>query len=69
MGDLPFIQCGVFGSISKRKSIHPICYFSKHLQWLDIDDLGIALKEAGFDGADLTVRAGGHVEPENATTD
>ena len=58
------------GVLADRKkhlnSMHPICYFTKHLQWLDFDDLGLALKEAGFDGADLTVRSGGHVEPENA---
>ena len=34
-----------------------------------MDDLGTALKEAGFDGADLTVRNGGHVEPVKAATD
>ena len=48
---------------------HPICYFTKHLQWLDYNDLGIALNEAGFDGADLTVRSGGHVEPEQAASE
>ena len=46
----------------------PICYFTKHLQWLDFEDLGIALNEAGFDGADLTVRPGGHIEPEDTAT-
>lgn len=67
---LPLIQSKVFGSSDNpKKSMNPICYFTKHLQWLDFNDLGIALKEAGFDGADLTVRIGGHVEPENAATD
>jgi sugar phosphate isomerase/epimerase len=43
-----------------------ICYFTKHLQWLDFEDLAMALQEAGFDGADLTVRTKGHIEPVNA---
>lgn len=42
----------------------PICLFSKHLPDLDWADLGKAVKEAGFDGVDLTVRAKGHVLPE-----
>ena len=45
------------------------CFFSKHLAELDWRDLGKAVKEAGFDGVDLTVRAQGHVLPENAARD
>jgi L-ribulose-5-phosphate 3-epimerase len=64
---LPFINSSSIGeTINPKNTAHQICYFTKHLQWLDFDDLGIALKEAGFDGADLTVRPGGHVEPEQA---
>ncbi len=64
---LPFIQSNLLGGIQNhQKSMPPICYFTKHLQWLDFDELGMALNEAGFDGADLTVRPGGHVEPEQA---
>lgn len=67
---LPFTQSIVHGAIqNQQKSMHPICYFTKHLQWLDFDDLGIVLKEAGYDGADLTVRSGGHIEPANAAKD
>jgi len=44
-----------------------ICIFSKHLQWLDIEDLGKYVKDVGFDGIDLTVRPGGHINPEKAT--
>lgn len=69
-GTLPFVHSNSMGSSKKaQKSIHPICYFTKHLQWLDFDDLGIALQEAGFDGADLTVRSGGHVKPESVRTE
>src|SRR6478672_11193378 len=40
------------------------CFFSKHLPEMGYDELGRALKDAGFDGVDLTVRKGGHVLPE-----
>jgi sugar phosphate isomerase/epimerase len=45
------------------------CLFSKHLPDLGWSDLGRAVKDAGFDGVDLTVRAKGHVLPEKAATD
>jgi sugar phosphate isomerase/epimerase len=45
------------------------CLFSKHLPELGWDDLGRAVREAGFDGVDLTVRANGHVLPERAADD
>ena len=37
--------------------------FSKHLGALSIPEAGQAIKGLGFDGVDLTVRPGGHVEP------
>jgi len=43
-----------------------LCLFSKHLPDLGWQDLGRAVKDAGFDGVDLTVRKGGHVLPERA---
>jgi L-ribulose-5-phosphate 3-epimerase len=46
-----------------------LCFFSKHLPDLEWSDLGRAVKDAGFDGVDLTVRAKGHVLPEKAATD
>src|SRR5262245_993815 len=45
------------------------CLFSKHLPELTWSDLGRAVKDTGFDGVDLTVRAQGHVLPERATDD
>jgi len=47
----------------------PVCLFSKHLPMLGWKDLAITVREAGFDGIDLTVRPGGHVLPERAATD
>ena len=43
--------------------------FSKHLQFLDYQTTARVAAEIGFDGIDLAVRPGGHVLPENVTTD
>jgi len=40
--------------------------FSKHLQELGFERLGEVVSEMGFDGVDLTVRSGGHIEPADA---
>jgi len=47
----------------------PISIFSKHLQWLSIADAAAFAKECGFESIDLTVRKGGHVEPEGVETE
>jgi L-ribulose-5-phosphate 3-epimerase len=46
-----------------------ICLFSAHLPRLQYTELGGALSGLGFEGCDLAVRAGGHVEPERAPAD
>jgi sugar phosphate isomerase/epimerase len=43
--------------------------FSKHLQWLDYEEMAATSKKIGFDGIDLTVRPNGHVLPENVKKD
>jgi len=43
--------------------------FSKHLQFLDYNEMSAAAAEMGFDGLDLTVRPKGHVLPEKAADD
>lgn len=48
---------------------HPICFFSKHLQYCDVKEMSEILAQTGFDGIDLTVRPGGHVEPGKAERD
>ncbi len=45
------------------------CFFSKALPELGWRELGRAVREAGFDGVDLTTRARGHVLPERAADD
>ncbi len=46
-----------------------INFFSKHLQFLDYEEAADACLAAGMNGADLTVRPGGHVLPENVSRD
>lgn len=43
--------------------------FSKHLQFLDYNEMSEAAAEMGFEGLDLTVRRKGHVLPENVIDD
>ena len=54
---------------SKPASRVPTCYFSKHLQWLNWEQMAETAAELGFDGIDLTVREGGHVLPERVKED
>src|SRR5215471_9391456 len=51
------------------KSKLKIAIFSKHLQFLQGEELAKAAAEIGFDGIDITVRKGGHVEPERVRQD
>jgi sugar phosphate isomerase/epimerase len=57
------------GSQMPEDITYPICVFTKCLQFLDYEQLGEALSGIGFKGAELSVRNGGHVLPENVMTD
>ncbi len=46
-----------------------VAIFSKHLLFLRGEDLAVGAAEIGFDGIDLAVRKGGHVEPERVRQD
>jgi sugar phosphate isomerase/epimerase len=54
---------------SATRARPPISIFSKHLQFLDYREMASVAARIGFDGVDLTVRPGGHVEPESVETD
>ena len=47
----------------------PIVAFSKHFQWTTVKDAAGYCAEMGYDGLDLTVRPGGHVEPARVADD
>ena len=57
------------GQATRESNPWRIYFFSKHLQFLDYDEAADACAAAGVDGADLTVRPGGHVLPENVERD
>jgi sugar phosphate isomerase/epimerase len=46
-----------------------VTIFSKHLQFLQGPQLAAAAAELGFDGIDITVRPGGHIEPTRVAAD
>ncbi len=46
-----------------------LCLFSKILAKVDYTEIGEIVKQFGFDGIDLTVRAGGHVDPRLSSVD
>lgn len=46
-----------------------IYIFSKHLQWLDYDEFAETAVDIGFEGAEVTLRPGGHIEPERVEDD
>lgn len=46
-----------------------LCLFSKALSKVGYTELGDIVKQMGFDGVDLTVRPGGHVEPRLSSVD
>jgi sugar phosphate isomerase/epimerase len=51
---------------ASRLKVH---VFSKHLQFLNYQDMAEVAAEIGFDGVDLTVRPKGHVLPERVESD
>lgn len=47
----------------------PVCGFSKHFQWLSIAEAAKLAAEIGYDGLDITLRKGGHIEPARVADD
>lgn len=60
---------GISHAAAPEPSAPTFIFFSKPLPELSWGDLGRAVREAGYDGIDLTVRAKGHVLPERAVDD
>ena len=55
--------------LKKDNVLGDICVFSKHLQFLDYEEMADTAAKIGFDGVDLTVRSGGHILPEKVKKD
>ncbi|NIJ51924.1 sugar phosphate isomerase/epimerase family protein [Dyadobacter arcticus] len=55
--------------VTMLAEVPKINIFSKHLQFLNYQDMSEIAKEIGFDGIDLTVRPKGHVLPEKVEAD
>lgn len=70
---IPFLGSGekllAVNTVTQNTDKLDISIFSKHLQFLDYKALGEKVAAMGFDGIDLTVRKGGHVEPLKVKTD
>ena len=66
MAAIPLLsfQNGFINTISTSSDELNVHLFSKHLQFLDYNEMSAAAAEMGFDGRDLTVRPKGHVLPE-----
>src|SRR6266478_2347524 len=53
----------------KPRSTPAVCLYSQHLIKVEYDNLGMVLRDLGFDGCDLSVEPGGHVPPEQTGAD
>ena len=56
------------GSLRARQKLK-VAIFSKHLQFVQGEELAKTAAEIGFDGIDITARKGGHVEPATVGKD
>lgn len=65
----PTIAAAKSPGVQKGASPLKVHVFSKHLQFLNYNDMADAAAEIGFDGVDLTVRPKGHVLPERVADD
>lgn len=71
LASIPFMRIGNSllksgSNIDDNVNVH---LFSKHLQFLDYNDMAAAAAEMGFDGLDLTVRPKGHILPARVADD
>ncbi|PYT60651.1 MAG: hypothetical protein DMG46_06990 [Acidobacteria bacterium] len=76
LGACSAAACAVTLSLAESSGSPPgaaytgtLCLFSKPLPGMDWRRLAQAAKSLGFGGIDLTVRRGGHVQPERAAED
>jgi sugar phosphate isomerase/epimerase len=65
MAALPALAADEKGAPPRLK----VAIFSKHLQFVQGDELARAAADCGFDAIDITVRKGGHIAPERVRQD
>jgi len=68
-GMVPFASTDWAYGLTQNKAIPDIHIFSKHLHFLNYQEMAETAKGIGFQGIDLTVRPNGHVEPKNVEKD
>src|SRR5205085_12082950 len=51
---------------AKPRNTPAVCLYSQHLIKVEYDNLGMVLRDLGFDGCDLAVQPGSHVPPDKA---
>ena len=71
IGSIPLMgfNNALFNTVAKKQEDLTVSLFSKHLQFLDYNEMAAAAAEIGFTGLDLTVRPKGHVLPERVADD
>lgn len=71
LGSIPLMsfENSLFNLAENSKDDISVNLFSKHLQFLDYNDMAAAAADIGFNGLDLTVRPKGHVLPEKVVAD
>ena len=65
-GALGFVSSKLSSAAEPDETELKVHLFSKPLQFLEIEEASEFAAEAGFDGLELTIRPGGHVEPKLA---
>jgi L-ribulose-5-phosphate 3-epimerase len=55
--------------LSKPRTTPPVCLYSKQIAKVEYENLGMVLRDMGFDGCDLSVEPGGHITPEQISSD
>jgi len=54
---------------SKPRTTPAVCLYSKLIVKVEYENLGMVLRDMGFDGADLSVEPGGHITPDQVSSD
>jgi sugar phosphate isomerase/epimerase len=53
----------------KPRTTPPVCLFSQHLIKVEYEAVGMVLRDLGFDGCDMAILPGSHLDPTASQTD